>query len=48
MKLTNRTTPQAENHQCDKCKEIFCHKEMYDESLCYECFDEKEKQENER
>lgn len=22
MKLTNRTTPQAKNYQCDKCKEI--------------------------
>ena len=23
MKLTNRTTPQAKNHQCNICKRIF-------------------------
>lgn len=29
MKLTNNTTPQARNYQCDKCKRIRCHKDMY-------------------
>jgi len=39
MKLTNRTTPQARNYQCDKCKKIRCHKDMYNEKLCYSCWD---------
>jgi hypothetical protein len=37
MKLTIRTIPQARNYQCDKCKRIRCHKEMYDESICEDC-----------
>lgn len=40
MKLTERTTPQARNYQCDKCKSIICHKDMYDDSWCYDCYDE--------
>jgi len=32
MKLTERTSPQARNYQCDKCKSIKCHKDMYDEN----------------
>jgi hypothetical protein len=39
MKLTNRTTPQARNYQCDKCKVITCHKDMSDEKICWDCFD---------
>jgi len=39
MKLTNNTTPQARNHQCDKCKSIKCHKDMYDDKICYDCWD---------
>jgi len=39
MKLTNRTTPQAINYQCDKCNAIRCHANMYDENLCYNCWD---------
>lgn len=42
MKLTNRTTPQARNYQCNTCKEIKCHKDMYDENKCNNCFDKKE------
>lgn len=38
MKLTNRTTPQARNYQCDKCKAICCHKDMESDSLCYSCW----------
>lgn len=38
MKLTNRTTPQARNYQCDKCKHIFCHKNMYDDDICWDCY----------
>ena len=38
MKLTNKTTPQARNYQCDKCKSICCHKDMYDEKICYACW----------
>ena len=48
MKLTNRTTPQAKNYQCDKCKYIFAHVDMYDDNFCYDCYkldDEKEKAE---
>jgi len=48
MKLTNRTTPQAKNYQCDKCKYIFAHIDMYDDNFCYDCYkldDEKEKAE---
>jgi len=40
MKLTERTTPQAKNYQCDKCKAIKCHKNMYNDDLCYNCYDE--------
>jgi hypothetical protein len=40
MKLTKHTIPQARNYQCNKCKSIHCHKDMYDEDICYECFDE--------
>ena len=40
MKLTNNTTPQARNYQCDKCKSIHCHKNMYDDNICYECYDD--------
>ena len=39
MKLTNRTTPQARNYQCDKCKFIKCHRDMYDDNICYDCYD---------
>ena len=42
MKLTNRTIPQARNYQCDICKRIFCHKDMYDEKICYNCWDEQQ------
>ena len=42
MKLSNRTTPQAKNYQCDKCKAIKCHKDMYDDKICYECHDKYE------
>jgi len=38
MKLTNRTTPQARNYQCDKCKSINTHKQMYDDNICEDCF----------
>ena len=40
MKLTNRTTPQVRNYQCDKCKSIFTHKQMYDDEYCDNCFDD--------
>ena len=40
MKLTNRTTPQARNYQCDRCKAIKCHKDMETEKFCSECYDE--------
>lgn len=30
MKLTEKTTPQARNYQCNKCKSIKCHKDMID------------------
>lgn len=39
MKLTMRTIPQARNYQCDKCKSICCHKDMYDDNICYDCWD---------
>jgi len=39
MKLTNRTTPQARNYQCDRCKSFLCHRDMYDDNICYECYD---------
>ena len=41
MKLTNNTTPQARNYQCNKCIRIKCHKDMYDKDICYNCFEEK-------
>lgn len=42
MKLTNRTTPQALNYQCDVCGAIKCHKDMYDDKICYDCYDKRE------
>lgn len=38
MKLTKHTIPQARNYQCDKCKAIHCHKDMYDDRYCYDCY----------
>ena len=43
MKLTDRTTPQAKNYRCDKCKSIKCHRDMYDDNICYECKDTENK-----
>jgi len=37
MKLTNRTTPQARNYQCDACKNFRCHADMVDDAICYDC-----------
>lgn len=49
MKLTNRTTPQARNYQCNKCKSIFTHKQMYDDNLCEDCYmDKQEEIENDK
>lgn len=42
MKLTNKTTPQARNYQCDKCKAICCHRDMYNEEICYDCYDKEQ------
>lgn len=39
MKLNKHTIPQARDYQCDKCKGIFCHKDMVDENICYDCQD---------
>lgn len=41
MKLTDRTIPQAKNYQCDKCKAIKCHKNMYNNKYCYDCYEKK-------
>jgi hypothetical protein len=38
MRLTNRTTPQAKNYQCNKCKKILPHKEMEDDNICIDCY----------
>ena len=40
MKLTSNTTPQARNYQCNKCKRITTHKNMYDDNICEDCFEE--------
>ena len=42
MKLTKHTIPQARNYQCDRCKAIRCHKDMYNDDICYECFDKED------
>lgn len=42
MKLTNRTTPQAKNYQCNTCKDILSHKNMYDDNICDDCFNDKD------
>ena len=42
MKLTNRTTPRARNHQCDTCKGIKCHANMYNDKECYDCWELKQ------
>lgn len=44
MKLTNNTTPQVRNYQCDKCKAIKSHKNMYDDNLCEDCEEAKDVQ----
>lgn len=41
MKLTKNTIPQARNYQCDDCKCITSHKRMYDDSICYNCWDKR-------
>jgi hypothetical protein len=43
MKLTKRTIPQARNFQCDKCKAIRCHKEMYNDEICEDCYTEEQR-----
>lgn len=45
MKLTNRTTPQARNYQCDKCKRITTHINMYDDKICEDCYDKEQEKE---
>jgi hypothetical protein len=45
MKLTKYTNPQAKNYQCDKCKKILSHRDMYDEDFCYDCKELEEKNE---
>jgi hypothetical protein len=46
MKLTKRTIPQARDYQCNNCKSICCHKDMYDDNICGDCYDkENEKSE---
>ena len=42
MKLTNRTTPQARNYQCNKCKHVTYHANMYDDEICNSCKDDEE------
>jgi hypothetical protein len=42
MKLTKHTIPQVRDYQCDKCKSILCHKDMYDDKICYDCYDKEE------
>jgi len=39
MKLTKNTIPQARDYQCDECKSVLSHKNMYDKDLCYDCHD---------
>ena len=46
MKLTNRTNPQARNYQCNLCKSILTHKQMYDDNICEDCFDKEIIEEN--
>jgi hypothetical protein len=43
MKLNKRTIPQARDYQCDKCKSIKCHKDMYDDNYCYDCYNNGDK-----
>ncbi len=38
MKLTKMTIPQARNYQCNKCKRILPHKDMYDDNICAICY----------
>ena len=42
MKLTKRTTPQARDYQCDNCKSILGHKDMYDINQCENCWDKEQ------
>lgn len=44
MKLTNNTTPQAMNYQCNKCKCVHSHKRMYDDNICESCYEEEQKE----
>jgi rRNA maturation endonuclease Nob1 len=38
MKLTKE---QSYNYRCDICKNFHRHKDMYDEKICYDCYDHK-------
>ena len=38
MKLTNNTTPQARNYQCDECRVIMTYKSMYNDKICDDCY----------
>jgi hypothetical protein len=42
MKLTKHTIPQARDYQCNKCKDIYCHKDMVNESICWNCIEKEE------
>ena len=39
MKLTDTTKPQSRNYQCNKCKKVTSHIYMYDDNICYSCYD---------
>jgi hypothetical protein len=40
MKLKNRNY-----YQCDVCKIVLSHKDMHDDNLCYECYENKKDEE---
>ena len=40
MKQKNKTRPQSGYYQCEKCKSTRGHSDMYDEDICYKCYDE--------
>ena len=39
MKLTKKTSSQPRGYQCDICKKITNHINMYDDKYCYYCYE---------
>jgi len=49
MKFKDFINEILEYYQCDKCKSILTHKQMYDDNVCEDCYmDKQEEIENDK